>query len=160
MSDLADIRPNRTAHNGVVNFVLRENIKFLTGVNEMDILEPEARLEILGTMSWNASFANLLWGASLLSGCMECRRGKPSEKIRARITLQVDVKWNYVIYISNNFSLSIADNVTGGKLRHDYYDDDNNDNDIYLNAIGLTPGASSTVHIYTQTHRIQRTEHT
>jgi hypothetical protein len=34
-------------------------------------------------------------------------------------------------------------------------------NDIYLAAIGLTPGDSSTVHIYTQTvHRIQRTEHT
>jgi hypothetical protein len=32
---------------------------------------------------------------------------------------------------------------------------------IYLTAIGLTPGGSSTVHIYTQTtHRIQRTEHT
>jgi hypothetical protein len=31
----------------------------------------------------------------------------------------------------------------------------------YLTAIGLTPGGSSTVHIYTQTvHRIQRTEHT
>jgi hypothetical protein len=31
----------------------------------------------------------------------------------------------------------------------------------YLNAIGLTPGGSSTVHIYTQAvHRIQRTEHT
>jgi hypothetical protein len=30
-----------------------------------------------------------------------------------------------------------------------------------LTAIGLTPGGSSTVHIYTQTvHRIQRTEHT
>jgi hypothetical protein len=29
----------------------------------------------------------------------------------------------------------------------------------YLTAIGLTPGGSSTVHIYTQTvHRIQRTE--
>ena len=33
--------------------------------------------------------------------------------------------------------------------------------DIYLAAIGLTPGGSSTAHIYTQTvHRIQRTEHT
>jgi hypothetical protein len=32
---------------------------------------------------------------------------------------------------------------------------------IYLTAIGLTPGGSSTAHIYTQTvHRIQRTEHT
>jgi hypothetical protein len=32
---------------------------------------------------------------------------------------------------------------------------------IYLTAIGLTPGGSGTVHIYTQTiHRIQRTEHT
>ena len=32
---------------------------------------------------------------------------------------------------------------------------------IYLAAIGLTPGGSSTAHIYTQTvHRIQRTEHT
>jgi hypothetical protein len=31
---------------------------------------------------------------------------------------------------------------------------------IYLTAIGLTSGGSSTVHIYTQTvHRIQRTEH-
>ena len=31
---------------------------------------------------------------------------------------------------------------------------------IYLAAIGLTPGGSSTAHIYTQTvHRIQRTEH-
>jgi hypothetical protein len=31
----------------------------------------------------------------------------------------------------------------------------------YLNTIGLTPGGSSTVHIYTQTvHRIQRKEHT
>jgi hypothetical protein len=31
---------------------------------------------------------------------------------------------------------------------------------IYLTAIGLTPGGSSTAHIYTQTiHRIQRTEH-
>jgi hypothetical protein len=31
----------------------------------------------------------------------------------------------------------------------------------YLAAIGLTPGGSSTVHIYTQTaRRIQRTEHT
>jgi hypothetical protein len=31
---------------------------------------------------------------------------------------------------------------------------------IYLNAIGLTPGGSGTVHIYTQTaHRIQRKEH-
>jgi hypothetical protein len=31
----------------------------------------------------------------------------------------------------------------------------------FLTAIGLTPGDSSTVHIYTQTvHRIQRTEHT
>jgi hypothetical protein len=30
----------------------------------------------------------------------------------------------------------------------------------YLAAIGLTPGGSSTVHIYTQTvHRIHRTEH-
>jgi hypothetical protein len=35
---------------------------------------------------------------------------------------------------------------------YDYY---------YLTAIGLTPGGSSTVHIYTQTvHRAQRTEHT
>jgi hypothetical protein len=33
--------------------------------------------------------------------------------------------------------------------------------DIYLTAVRLTPGGSSTVHIYTQTtHRIQRTEHT
>jgi hypothetical protein len=33
--------------------------------------------------------------------------------------------------------------------------------DIYLTATGLTPGGSSTVHIYTQTvHRIKRTEHT
>jgi hypothetical protein len=32
---------------------------------------------------------------------------------------------------------------------------------MYLTAIGLTPGGSSTVHIYTQTiHRIQRTDHT
>jgi hypothetical protein len=32
---------------------------------------------------------------------------------------------------------------------------------IFLTAIGLTPGGSSTVHIYTQIiHRIQRTEHT
>jgi hypothetical protein len=32
---------------------------------------------------------------------------------------------------------------------------------IFLTAIGLTPGGSSPVHIYTQTvHRIQRTEHT
>jgi hypothetical protein len=32
---------------------------------------------------------------------------------------------------------------------------------IYITAIGLTPGGSSTAHIYTQTsHRIQRTEHT
>jgi hypothetical protein len=32
---------------------------------------------------------------------------------------------------------------------------------LYLTAVGLTPGGSSTVHIYTQTvHRIQRTEHT
>jgi hypothetical protein len=32
---------------------------------------------------------------------------------------------------------------------------------IYLTAIGLTPGGSSTAHIYTKTiHRIQRTEHT
>jgi hypothetical protein len=31
----------------------------------------------------------------------------------------------------------------------------------YLTAVELTPGGSSTVHIYTQTvHRIQRTEHT
>ena len=33
--------------------------------------------------------------------------------------------------------------------------------DIYLAAIGFTPGGSGTAHIYTQTvHRIQRTEHT
>jgi hypothetical protein len=33
--------------------------------------------------------------------------------------------------------------------------------DKYVTAIGLTPGGSSTVHIYTQTvHRMQRTEHT
>ena len=33
--------------------------------------------------------------------------------------------------------------------------------DIYLAAIGLTPGGSSTAHIYTQAvHRIQRKEHT
>jgi hypothetical protein len=33
--------------------------------------------------------------------------------------------------------------------------------DIYLAAIGLTLGGSSTAHIYTQTvHRIQRTENT
>jgi hypothetical protein len=33
--------------------------------------------------------------------------------------------------------------------------------DIYLTAIGLTAGGSSTVHIYTQiTHKIQGTEHT
>jgi hypothetical protein len=32
---------------------------------------------------------------------------------------------------------------------------------VFLTAVGLTPGGSSTVHIYTQTvHRIQRTEHT
>jgi lipopolysaccharide/colanic/teichoic acid biosynthesis glycosyltransferase len=32
---------------------------------------------------------------------------------------------------------------------------------IILTAIELTPGGSSTVHIYTQTvHKIQRTEHT
>jgi hypothetical protein len=32
--------------------------------------------------------------------------------------------------------------------------------DIYLTAVGVTPGGSSTAHIYTQTvHRIQRTEH-
>jgi hypothetical protein len=32
---------------------------------------------------------------------------------------------------------------------------------VYLTAIGLTPGGSSTVHIYTQTvHRMQRREHT
>jgi hypothetical protein len=32
---------------------------------------------------------------------------------------------------------------------------------IMLPAVGLTPGGSSTVHIYTQTvHRIQGTEHT
>jgi hypothetical protein len=31
---------------------------------------------------------------------------------------------------------------------------------IYLTEIGLTPGGSSSAHIYTQTiHRIQRTEH-
>jgi hypothetical protein len=43
------------------------------------------------------------------------------------------------------------------KFVHLYYDI----YDIYLAAIGLTPGGSSTAHIYTQTvHRIQRTEHT
>jgi hypothetical protein len=32
---------------------------------------------------------------------------------------------------------------------------------LLLTAIGLSPGGSSTAHIYTQTvHRIQRTEHT
>jgi hypothetical protein len=32
---------------------------------------------------------------------------------------------------------------------------------LILTAIWLTPGGSSTVHIYTQTvHRLQRTEHT
>jgi hypothetical protein len=32
---------------------------------------------------------------------------------------------------------------------------------LFLTEIGLTPGGSSTVHIYIQTvHRIQRTEHT
>jgi hypothetical protein len=32
---------------------------------------------------------------------------------------------------------------------------------IYLTAIGLKPGGSSTAHIYAQTvHRLQRTEHT
>jgi hypothetical protein len=32
---------------------------------------------------------------------------------------------------------------------------------LFLTPIGLTPGGSSTVRIYTQTvHRIQRTEHT
>jgi hypothetical protein len=32
---------------------------------------------------------------------------------------------------------------------------------LLLTAIGLTPGGSSTVHIYTKAvHRIQRTEHT
>jgi hypothetical protein len=32
---------------------------------------------------------------------------------------------------------------------------------VVLTAIGLTPGGSSTIHIYTQTvHKIQRTEHT
>jgi hypothetical protein len=32
---------------------------------------------------------------------------------------------------------------------------------INLTGVGLTPGGSSTVHVYTQTlHRIQRTEHT
>jgi hypothetical protein len=44
----------------------------------------------------------------------------------------------------------------------DHWGDPNVDdkNDTYLTAIGLTPGDSSTVHIYTQTvHRIQRTEH-
>jgi hypothetical protein len=38
LSDLADIRSNRPVHNGVVNFVLREAVKFLTGLNVMDIL--------------------------------------------------------------------------------------------------------------------------
>jgi hypothetical protein len=33
--------------------------------------------------------------------------------------------------------------------------------DVYLTAIGLSPGGSSTVHIYAQTiHRMQRMEHT
>jgi hypothetical protein len=33
--------------------------------------------------------------------------------------------------------------------------------DIYLTAVGLTPGGSSTAHIYTQTiHRIQKKKHT
>jgi hypothetical protein len=41
----------------------------------------------------------------------------------------------------------------GGQFNYCYY--------LFLTAIGLTPGGSSTVHIYTQTvHRIQRTEHT
>jgi hypothetical protein len=32
---------------------------------------------------------------------------------------------------------------------------------LFITAFGLTPGGSSTVHIYTQTvHRTQRTEHT
>jgi hypothetical protein len=36
----------------------------------------------------------------------------------------------------------------------------NTENGTYM-TIGLTPGGSSTTHIYTQTvHRIQRTEHT
>jgi hypothetical protein len=35
------------------------------------------------------------------------------------------------------------------------------DCNIYVTAIGLTPGSSSAGHIYTQTiHKIQRTEHT
>jgi hypothetical protein len=40
-------------------------------------------------------------------------------------------------------------------------DDDDDDDDIHLTAIELTPGGSSTEHIYTQTtHNIWRTEHT
>jgi hypothetical protein len=40
-------------------------------------------------------------------------------------------------------------------------DDNNNNNNNNITEIGLTPGGSSTVHIYTSTvHRIHRTEHT
>jgi hypothetical protein len=46
-------------------------------------------------------------------------------------------------------------------LRRIYYGDNQANDDMYLTAVGLTPGGNSTVHIYTQTEQgIQRTEHT
>ena len=119
LSDLADIRSHRPAHNGVVTFVLREAAKCLTGVNVKDIL--------------NLKHASKYWvlrhGTHHLQTC--CGRvttfhlhgmseGKLSGKKRVLITLGADVKWNANLYVSYNFSFSIADNVTGGKLRREY----------------------------------------
>jgi len=41
-------------------------------------------------------------------------------KTRARITLEVDVKWNSNLYASYNFSFGIADNATGRNFRSEY----------------------------------------
>jgi hypothetical protein len=78
-----------------------------------------------------------------------------------KVTMYICNNW-YVLYVLVDCQLawlewnSTPNRPADGQLKRTkvpIYDDDN---DIYLIAIGLTPGGSSTAHIYTQTIHIIR----
>ena len=118
LSDLAG-RSDRPEHNGIVTFVLREAVKRLTGVNVMDILNLKNSSKYWILRHGTHNLQTYCGGVTVfqIHGMSE---GEILWKTRARITLEVDVKWNSNLYVLYNFSFSIADNVTGGKLRREY----------------------------------------
>jgi len=79
LSDLAYIRSDKPAHNGVVSFVLSDIVKCLKGVNIMDILNLKHAFKT-GYCVVERTICKSAVGVSLHFSYTACRRGKLSGK--------------------------------------------------------------------------------